>query len=86
MGSVDSVTRLFNECDMCILIEVMGGAAFSGTGVVLVVNCNVGAGAGKMRNGIRKLTFFACTFCFPNTDQVLINNSPLSHGGHTVPY
>lgn len=42
----DSVTWLINECSVCVLM-VMDGEAFVGTEEVPVVNCGVGAGAGK---------------------------------------
>ena len=52
----DSVTWLINECSVCVLM-VMDGEAFVGTEEVPVVNCGVGAGAGKeKRHGMRKLT------------------------------
>ena len=52
----DSVTRLFNECDMCVLLGT-GGAAVVGADLLLVVNCGVGAGAAEeKRHGMSKLT------------------------------
>ena len=57
----DSVTRLVNECDMCVLMVKGEGVVAEVVGVVaevvLVVNCGVGAGAGKeKRHEMRKLT------------------------------
>ena len=50
----DSVTWLVNECDMCVLLVKGVGVVAE---VVGVVNCGVGAGAGKeKRHGMRKLT------------------------------
>ena len=50
----DSVTWLVNECDMCVLMVTREAVVAV---VVLVVNCSVGAGAGKeKRHGMRKLT------------------------------
>ena len=57
----DSATWLVNECDMCVLMVKGEGVGSEVVGVVAevvgVVNCGVGAGAGKeKRHGMRKLT------------------------------
>ena len=52
----DSVTWLVNECDMCVLMVTREAVVAV---VVLVVNCSVGAGAGKeKRHGMRNIPFF----------------------------
>ena len=52
----DSVTWLFNECDMCVLLGTSETASVPAD-AVFVFNCGVGEGAGEeMRHGMRKLT------------------------------